>query len=117
MQAEEAIRAIELNWPPENYQMLREALTLAIKALKELPTDDEQWALKALRAGFGAKKAVRTDGRWVLHYDEAELTDEQLTVLSDTYVDVGGRNYAGYDTPIAALAAAGRALEEAEKRG
>ena len=33
MTNEEAIKAIEANWPPESYSILREALTLAIKAL------------------------------------------------------------------------------------
>ena len=35
MDTKEAIEVIEANWPPENYTLLREALTLAIKALKE----------------------------------------------------------------------------------
>lgn len=32
---EMAIATIRSNWPPENYTMLREALTLAIAALQE----------------------------------------------------------------------------------
>lgn len=35
MTNEEAIKAIRANWPPENYSILREALTLAIRALGE----------------------------------------------------------------------------------
>jgi hypothetical protein len=35
MDAKEAIKVIKANWPPENYTMLRDALTLAIKTLKE----------------------------------------------------------------------------------
>ena len=35
MTNEEAIKAIKANWPPENYSILREALTLAIHALGE----------------------------------------------------------------------------------
>lgn len=35
MTPEETIRAIESNWPPEQYTMLREALTLAIAALRK----------------------------------------------------------------------------------
>ena len=31
----EAIKAIKANWPPENYSILREALTLAVCALSE----------------------------------------------------------------------------------
>lgn len=33
MTNDEAIKAIRANWPPENYSILREALTLAIHAL------------------------------------------------------------------------------------
>lgn len=33
MTNEEAIKVIRANWPPENYSILREALTLAINAL------------------------------------------------------------------------------------
>ena len=33
MTNDEAIKAIRANWPPENYSILREALTLAIRAL------------------------------------------------------------------------------------
>lgn len=33
MTNDEAIKAIRANWPPENYSILREALTLAIGAL------------------------------------------------------------------------------------
>ena len=35
MTNEEAIKAIRANWPPENYSILREALTLSIRALSE----------------------------------------------------------------------------------
>ncbi len=35
MTNDEAIKAIRANWPPENYSILREALTLAIHALSE----------------------------------------------------------------------------------
>jgi len=35
MTNDEAIKAIRANWPPENYSILREALTLAIHALGE----------------------------------------------------------------------------------
>lgn len=34
MTNEEAIETIKRNWPSERYEALREALTLAIKALK-----------------------------------------------------------------------------------
>ena len=33
MTNDEAIKAIRANWPPENYSILREALTLAVRAL------------------------------------------------------------------------------------
>ncbi len=33
MTKQEAIETIRANWPPENYTMLREALTIAIDAL------------------------------------------------------------------------------------
>ena len=36
MTREEAINAIKCNYPPENYSMLREALDMAIEALKEV---------------------------------------------------------------------------------
>lgn len=35
MSYEEAIQTIKLNYPPENYTMLREALDLSIKLLEE----------------------------------------------------------------------------------
>jgi hypothetical protein len=37
----EAISAIKSNWPPENYTMLREALTMAVAALETLPKYEE----------------------------------------------------------------------------
>lgn len=40
MTREAAIQAIEANWPTENYTMLREALTLAIAALRAAPPAD-----------------------------------------------------------------------------
>ena len=36
MNNQEAIKVIKSNWPPENYTMLREALTMAIKAFEDL---------------------------------------------------------------------------------
>ena len=33
MTNEEAIKAIKANWPPQNYTMLRQALTMALDAL------------------------------------------------------------------------------------
>lgn len=36
MTNKEAIKVIEANWPPENYSILREALTIAINALDEV---------------------------------------------------------------------------------
>ena len=36
MTREEAIDAIKCNYPPENYSVLREALDMAIEALKEV---------------------------------------------------------------------------------
>ena len=33
MTKQEAIETIKANWPPENYTMLREALTIAVDAL------------------------------------------------------------------------------------
>lgn len=36
MRTQEAIEAIKANYPPENYQMLREGLDLAIKALEQV---------------------------------------------------------------------------------
>jgi len=38
MTNQEAIETIEANYPPENYSMLREALDMAIKLLKEQET-------------------------------------------------------------------------------
>jgi hypothetical protein len=35
MTSEEAIKAIKVNYPPENYTILREALDLAIKLLEK----------------------------------------------------------------------------------
>ena len=35
MTNEEAIKAIKCNYPPENYTILREALDMAIEALKK----------------------------------------------------------------------------------
>jgi len=40
MNTKEAIKAIDNNWPPENYIMLREALELAKQALnKQIPKE------------------------------------------------------------------------------
>lgn len=40
MKTEEAIKAIQDNWPPSNYTMLREALTLAISVLQKLQSGE-----------------------------------------------------------------------------
>ena len=37
-----AIEAIESNWPPSNYTVLREALTLAITALRQMRTSEPE---------------------------------------------------------------------------
>lgn len=41
MTQEQAIQVIKNNWPPENYALLRDALTMAIKALQEKDVSNE----------------------------------------------------------------------------
>ena len=40
MNREEAIEAIKCNWPDSRYTILREALDMAVNALKDLPDKD-----------------------------------------------------------------------------
>ena len=43
MTREEAIDAIKCNYPPENYSVLREALDMAIEALKGIKDEKGYW--------------------------------------------------------------------------
>ena len=43
MTREEAINAIKCNYPPEHYSMLREALDMAIEALKGIKDEKGYW--------------------------------------------------------------------------
>ena len=66
---EEAIDAIQKNWPDEKYSMLREALELAIVALKEKVTN-----LKLSNPKMSSDDAERIDK----NYNAYEMNEEQI---------------------------------------
>ena len=63
MTNQEAIEAIEANYPPENYSMLREALDIAIVMLKEQESIKPTWNQgKAYCGQCGQRLPRKCDG-------------------------------------------------------
>lgn len=96
MNAEQAIKAIRNNWPPDNYTMLREALTLSIKLLDEkikserelTPTELKERVYKPVFAIFNTG-----DRAWY-------ILDDVGTFNGHMYVTLGSLNYYAYKVKL-----------------
>lgn len=92
MTRDEAIKAIDANWPTENYTMLREALTLAKDALRSRPAPpDDRGTLRAI------EYACSVYGGWDMHHEQ--YLDSLLDSMHEAVGDAGD----GPDEHLAAL--------------